>query len=157
MSDELQATNLPEEVSLINETDPTKLRQLIDIFNLNIRKKDIIRATKLSALQDRVVNEMSERIINHSDNFSNKDLLDYFKTIQDTQNKTDTSIDNVNIPIPTIQINHNEVNMNSESVLSRESKNKVSQTVQKILKELADKSEKENLFDNNQENLNEQQ
>lgn len=157
MSDELQATNLPEEVSLINETDPTKLRQLIDIFNLNIRKKDIIRATKLSALQDRVVNEMSERIINHSDNFSNKDLLDYFKTIQDTQNKTDTSIDNVNIPIPTIQINHNEVNMNSDSVLSRESKNKVSQTVQKILKELADKSEKENLFDNNQENLNEQQ
>ena len=157
MSDELQANNLPEEVSLINETDPTKLRQLIDIFNLNIRKKDIIRATKLSALQDRVVNEMSERIINHSDNFSNKDLLDYFKTIQDTQNKTDTSIDNVNIPIPTIQINHNEVNMNSESVLSRESKNKVSQTVQKILKELADKSEKENLFDNNQENLDEQQ
>ena len=157
MSEELQANNLPEEVSLINETDPTKLRQLIDIFNLNIRKKDIIRATKLSALQDRVVNEMSERIINHSDNFSNKDLLDYFKTIQDTQNKTDTSIDNVNIPIPTIQINHNEVNMNSEPVLSRESKNKVSQTVQKILKELADKSEKENLFDNNQENLNEQQ
>ena len=157
MSDELQATNLPEEVSLINETDPTKLRQLIDIFNLNIRKKDIIRATKLSALQDRVVNEMSERIINHSDNFSNKDLLDYFKTIQDTQNKTDTSIDNVNIPIPTIQINHNEVNMNNDSVLSRESKNKVSQTVQKILKELADKSEKENLFDNNQENLDEQQ
>lgn len=157
MSDELQATNLPEEVSLINETDPTKLRQLIDIFNLNIRKKDIIRATKLSALQDRVVNEMSERIINHSDNFSNKDLLDYFKTIQDTQNKTDTSIDNVNIPIPTIQINHNEVNMNSDSVLSRESKNKVSQTVQKILKELADKSEKENLFENNQENFNEQQ
>ena len=157
MSDELQANNLPEEVSLINETDPTKLRQLIDIFNLNIRKKDIIRATKLSALQDRVVNEMSERIINHSDNFSNKDLLDYFKTIQDTQNKTDTSIDNVNIPIPTIQINHNEVNMNSDSVLSRESKNKVSQTVQKILKELADKSEKENLFENNQENFNEQQ
>ena len=155
MSDELQATNLPEEVSLINETDPTKLRQLIDIFNLNIRKKDIIRATKLSALQDRVVNEMSERIINHSDNFSNKDLLDYFKTIQDTQNKTDTSIDNVNIPIPTIQINHNEVNMNSDSVLSRESKNKVSQTVQKILKELADKSEEENLFESNQENLNE--
>lgn len=155
MSEELQANNLPEEVSLINETDPTKLRQLIDIFNLNIRKKDIIRATKLSALQDRVVNEMSERIINHSDNFSNKDLLDYFKTIQDTQNKTDTSIDNVNIPIPTIQINHNEVNMNSESVLSRESKNKVSQTVQKILKELADKSEKEDLFESNQENFNE--
>ena len=155
MSEELQANNLPEEVSLINETDPTKLRQLIDIFNLNIRKKDIIRATKLSALQDRVVNEMSERIINHSDNFSNKDLLDYFKTIQDTQNKTDTSIDNVNIPIPTIQINHNEVNMNSDSVLSRESKNKVSQTVQKILRELADKSEEENLFESNQENFNE--
>lgn len=155
MSDELQATNLPEEVSLINETDPIKLRQLIDIFNLNIRKKDIIRATKLSTLQDKVVNEMSERIINHSDNFSNKDLLDYFKTIQDTQNKTDTSIDTVNIPIPTIQINHNEVNMNSDSMLSRESKNKVSQTVQKLLKELADKSEEENLFESNQEKLNE--
>ena len=155
MSDELQVTNLPEEVSLINETDPIKLRQLIDIFNLNIRKKDIIRATKLSTLQDKVVNEMSERIINHSDNFSNKDLFDYFKTIQDTQNKTDTSIDTVNIPIPTIQINHNEVNMNSDSMLSRESKNKVSQTVQKLLKELADKSEEENLFESSQENLNE--
>ena len=156
MPEELQTNNLPEEVSLLNETDPTKLRQLIDIFNLNIRKKDIIRATKLSTLQDKVVNEMSERINNHSDNFSNKDLLDYFKTIQDTQNKTDTSIDTVNIPIPTIQINHNEVNMNSDSALSRESKNKVSQAVQKILKSLADKSDEENLFVDSQESTDEQ-
>lgn len=39
--------------------------------------------------------------------------------------------------------------MNSDSMLSRESKNKVSQAVQKILRELADKSEKENLFESN--------
>lgn len=143
MSDELMPT---EDMTkqLIEETNPAQLNYIIDLFNLNIRKKDILRASKLSALQDTIVSEMGERISKHSDNFSNKDLLDYFRTIQDTQSKTNTTLTDVNIP--TIQINHNEVNMNGEAVLSRESKNKVSQTVQKILRELAEKQAQEEIL-----------
>ena len=56
MSDELQANNLPEEVSLINETDPTKLRQLIDIFNLNsLPKKSLCVNTKPQTLLQKLI------------------------------------------------------------------------------------------------------
>lgn len=143
MSDELMPTGEMTK-QLIEETNPAQLNYIIDLFNLNIRKKDILRASKLSALQDTIVSEMGERVSKHSDNFSNKDLLDYFRTIQETQSKTNTTLTDVNIP--TIQINHNEVNMNGETQLSRESKNKVSQAVQKILKELAEKQAQEEIL-----------
>lgn len=41
---------------------------------------------------------MQARVEEHADEFSNKDLLDYFKTIQDTLSKSDTLITPENMP-----------------------------------------------------------
>ena len=42
------------EQKLIAEQDTQELQQIVDLFNLNIRKKDILRARKLSNLQDKI-------------------------------------------------------------------------------------------------------
>lgn len=116
------------EKRLLNEYDSDEIKNIIDIFNMNLRKKDIIRVAKLSELQDKVSTQMAERITNNADAFNNKDLLEYFKAIQQTISKSDTSP--VKIPV---QINQQlNVNMQTDS-LDRESKSRVLAAIQSIL------------------------
>ena len=61
------------EQKLIAEQDTQELQQIVDLFNLNIRKKDILRARKLSNLQDKISDQMQARVEEHADEFSNKD------------------------------------------------------------------------------------
>ena len=108
------------EQKLIAEQDTQELQQIVDLFNLNIRKKDILRARKLSNLQDKISDQMQARVEEHADEFSNKDLLDYFKTIQDTLSKSDTLITPENMPA--IQINQQNLNITvGETSLNKES------------------------------------
>ena len=88
---------------LIDSTDSSAINDIIDIFNLNMKKKDVVRANALSELQDKISKQIEQRIDNKADEFSNKDLLDYFKTVQEFINKSATNTDTVKVP--TIQIN----------------------------------------------------
>lgn len=120
------------EQKLISEQDTQELQQIVDLFNLNIRKKDILRARKLSNLQDKISDQMQARVEEHADEFSNKDLLDYFKTIQDTLSKSDTLITPENMPA--IQINQQNLNITvGETSLNKESKDKVMDKVKELL------------------------
>lgn len=112
---------------IIKEDNPEELKNIINLFNINIKKKDILRASKLNDLQDKTLEQIAERIEKTPDLFSNKDLLDYYKVMQDTLNKADTSTDN----LPNIQINQNIVNMTP--TIDRESKERVIQAVKEIL------------------------
>lgn len=119
------------EKRLLSENDTNEIKNIVELFNLNIQKKNIIRVNKLNNLQDKVYNQIEKRLEKYPDNFSNKDLLDYFKTIQDTVDKTDISTEN--IKAPTIQINQqNNINLNGDQ-LNAESKRKVAETVRAIL------------------------
>lgn len=120
------------EQRLISETDIDELKNVINLFNLNIKKKDIIRTNKLSNLQDLVTDQMSERLEKNAGAFSNKDLIDYFKIIQDSINKADTSLDTVDTPA--IQFNQ-QVNLNvqSKNELDKDSRDRVAMAVQSIL------------------------
>lgn len=120
------------EQKLIAEQDTQELQQIVDLFNLNIRKKDILRARKLSNLQDKISDQMQARVEEHADEFSNKDLLDYFKTIQDTLSKSDTLITPENMPA--IQINQQNLNITvGDTSLNKESKDKVMDKVKELL------------------------
>ena len=48
----------------------------------------MIRGVKLSEVQDKVVDQLSMRLTERADNFSNEDLIKYLKTTQETLNKT---------------------------------------------------------------------
>ena len=132
------------EQELLEENDPNKLKDIISLFNVNIQKKQLIRSNKLNDLQDLVYNQMSERIEKKPGEFSNKDLLDYFKVIQDTISKTSSEVDVENIPI---QINQNQLNINMQDTLSKESKEKVVDA----LKSIFSKYGENNLIENESE------
>ena len=128
----INLSNEELEQRLIDETDIDNMKNIINLFNLNIKKKDIVRTAKLNDLQDKVYDQMDKRLTHKADEFSNADLLSYYKTIQESINKSDTTLDKVDTPA--IQIVQNQLNINQENdELSRESKKKVIDLVQKFM------------------------
>ena len=124
-----------EELSdrILNETDIEQFDKMKNLFDLNMKKKEIIRLNKLNDLQDLTVEEMSNRLQKRSGEFSNQDLLGYFKTIQDSISKSDTSLDGIDVASIKVIQNQLNINMNNEDGLSRESKNKVIEAIRSIL------------------------
>lgn len=118
---------------ILNETDLEQLDKIKSVFDLNIKKKEILRVNKLNELQDLTIDEMSNRLQNKSGEFSNQDLLGYFKTIQETINKSDTSLDTVNTAAIKVIQNQLNINVNTEPELNRESKEKVLNAIRSIL------------------------
>lgn len=118
---------------ILNETDIEQLDKIKNIFDLNIKKKEILRLSRLSDLQDLTVEEMSSRLQNRSGEFSNQDLIGYFKTIQDTISRSDTSLDSVDTASIKVIQNQLNINVNDENQLSRESKTKVIDAIRSIL------------------------
>ena len=113
------------ELSTINELETKwmeeesldEINKIVEMFNVNLQKKNIIRSAKLSDVQDKVVQQMTDRFEQRADSFSNDDLIKYHKIIQETLTKTDTTMDNVKTPTIQInqQVNVDNVNFNSES------------------------------------------
>lgn len=119
------------ERQLMSEKDPARVKEIIDLFNLHLKKKEAIRTNQLSELQDKTLSQMEARLEKKADNFSNADLIAYYKTIQDSLSKADTNFDNISIP--QIQVNQ-QINIGSDSpVLTRESRQKVLDAVRLIL------------------------
>lgn len=117
---------------ILKENNPDELKDLIELFNLNLKKKDIIRSEMLSDVQDRIVDQMSKRIETRPDEFSNADLLNYHKVVQDTLQKSDNNIDDINVP--QIQINQQfNVNNADTDSFDKESRQRILSIVQAIL------------------------
>lgn len=131
MANDLKLTTPMEELedSILSSDDPNELYDIIDLFNLNIQKKNIIRNNKLSEIQDKVVEKMLERIQEEPWNFSNDDLVKFHKVIQDSLAKSNTSLDETNIP--SIQLNQ-QINISTPE-FNRESREKILLAVNEIL------------------------
>ena len=118
------------EARLIEEENIDEINKIVEMFNVNLQKKNIIRSAKLSDVQDKVVQQMTDRFEQRADSFSNDDLIKYHKIIQETLTKTDTTMDN--IKTPTIQINQ-QVNVDNVAFDS-DSRKKILEVVNNILK-----------------------
>lgn len=120
-------------LDIIKEKNPEELKDLTNLFNMNQAKKSIERANKYSKLLDNVVDKMSERIEKRADQFTNEDLLDYLNAIQKALEKNEmTDISNEMAPIIQYQQN-NQVNINVDSGLNRESREKVMDAIKAIM------------------------
>ena len=117
------------ETKLLNEDNLDEINKIVEMFNVNLQKKNIIRSAKLSDVQDKVVQQMTDRFEQRADSFSNDDLIKYHKIIQETLTKTDTTMDNVKTP--TIQINQ-QVNVDNVTFNS-ESRKRILEAVNNIL------------------------
>lgn len=139
--DNLSLTTATQDIEkqLLEEEDLDTLNDVISLFNISLKKKNLVRSSKLSEVQDKIVNQIAARVDDRPDNFSNEDLLKYYKTIQDTLSKTDTSLDDMKVP--TIQLNQ-QINIDNGNEFNRESRKKIIDTVNQIL-ELAKNNSQE--------------
>lgn len=125
------------EKDILKEDNIDSLNDLVDIFNVNLRKKDIIRNNKLSEVQDKVVDQMTERVTKKADEFSNADLLNYHKVIQDTISKTNSTLDGIKTP----NIHIEQINLNEEDKFDSASRKRILSAVNAILKSTQETTE----------------
>ena len=137
-----EVMNMPLEQKILNEENVDELQNLIDLFNLNLKKKDIVRSAKLSEMQDKIVDQMSERIEKRPGEFSNTDWLNYHKAVQESLTKSNNTLDDVKLP--NIQINQ-QLNINNADTDSfdRDSRRHIIETVDEILQEMTNQSKGE--------------
>lgn len=155
---ELLKENTDDVVSkLIESQDIEEIKRLTQLFNVNQMKKDAIRVIKLNDILDKLDNQVSERVEKYPDQFSNIDLLKYVDTIQQTINKSNQTITNIN-QTPLIQLNQqNNIVQVSEDALTRESREKIVNIVKQFLEnsqkspEVIDIKQDEVVYYNNEE------
>ena len=126
------------ENEIMASDDADELSDIIDIFNLNLQKKNLVRNKKLNDIQDKVVERMLEKIESEPWEFSNDDLIKFHKIIQETLTKSQ-NIDKSEIPM--IKVNQ-QINVNSPN-FDRESRAKILSAVNDILNNKQYKLEKE--------------
>lgn len=124
MSDNRKLTDI---IKGIEEASPESSNDIIKIFNESLQKKTLIRSASYSDLLDKIIEQMGTRLDKRAGEFSNKDLLDYLKVIEDASRKTQAE----ELPIPTIQ-NNTQININNNE-LSRESRENVINFVKQFL------------------------
>ena len=126
---------------ILNAETLEETKDLTALFNLNDRKRNVLRIMKMNNLLDDVTEKIIERFEKRPDNFTNEDLL---KFMQATENSIDRANKKLNLvdETPAIQlIQNNQVNVNTVNGLDRESRLKVTETVQEILKRIAASNE----------------
>ena len=118
---------------VIDEKDVDRTRDLVQLFNLNVAKKNVVRILKLNGLLDSVSDTMIDRFEKHPGEFSNEDLLKYMQVIQQS---IDNANKNLNLVDQTqaITLNqNNQVNVNIIDTLDRDSKERIADAVKAIL------------------------
>ena len=125
----LEATEITNQI--ISEKDPSKIDDLTQLFLLNKKKKDLVRINKLSNLIDTIDDEVIARFEEEPESFDNDQLIKYMSSTQQIVNSTLQGINNT----PSILINNqkNEIHI-SDSGLNRESRAKVLEVIDNILK-----------------------
>ena len=129
-----QTTDIAQQI--LDETDVDKIKDLTNLFNLNARKRNVARVLKMTDLLDRVTDQMLTRFERTPDNFSNEDLIKFMQVTENSIEKANTSISQVD-ETPAIQLQqNNQVNINIGDSLNRESRQRVTDTVQAILSKI---------------------
>lgn len=119
-----------KKLQLLNATTKKELEEIVAVFNLDIAKKNLLRSSVYSDLVDKVIAEMGDRIDKVPGQFSNKELLDYVSVLQAQLTKSSAE----NKEIPTIAIQQNIVNVNSQlNQFDRESKDRMRDALKSIL------------------------
>lgn len=127
---------------IMQEDDPNKTKDLVNVFNWNISKKNIARIHTLNNLYDSITAQMVERVEKRADQFSNSDLLDYVKTIQTAIDTNTKNLSQVKEPPVILHQNNTQINVNLADSFDRQTRERILSAVQATLKQ-AQRSDKE--------------
>lgn len=119
--------------SIEKEKDPEKTKQLIDLFNWTISKKNMNRIIKLNGLYDDVTDQMVYRFKNRPDQFTNSDLIDYMKAVQGAIDTSSKNLDQAK-ETPVIVQNNTQVNINvNQNEFDRDARQRILEAIQATL------------------------
>lgn len=120
--------------NIIEEDNVDKLKDLTHLFNAHQTKRQILRTNALNDLQDALVGQMLEKLNQVPDNFNNTDIANWMRVVTQALDATQKSVSQIDtVPIVNIQQN-NQINLNSVGTLSKESRDKISEVLNQILK-----------------------
>ena len=122
--------------NILEEENPNKTKDLVDLFNWNMSKKNIARLQKLNNLYDSITDQMVERVEKRADQFSNGDLIDYVKTIQSAIDINTKNLSQVQEPPLIVQQNNTQINVNVADTFDREAKERILAAVQATLNQI---------------------
>ena len=136
---------------ILDEEDIDRVKDLTTLFNLNAQKRNVMRVIRMNDLLDKVTDQVIERFEKRPENFSNDDLIKY---MQVTENAIDRANKHLNLVEETPQIQlmqNNQVNINIDSDLDRDSRERVMNAVRAILSskptDLPNTTEVDNVID----------
>ena len=141
-NDKITDLSVPEEVKqadidlitqIVGESDTEKLKDLTNLFNAFQVKRNILRVNALNDVQDRLVQQMRDRLDKFPDNFSNGDIALWAKTVQSALDSTQGKIKEVESMPTIVHQNNTQVNINVEDSLNRESRERILNALQLIL------------------------
>lgn len=127
-----KSTQLAQQI--MEETDIDKVKDLTNLFNLDMQKRNVARVLKMTDLLDQVTDQVLTRFERTPDNFSNEDLIKFMQVTENSIEKANKTLSQVD-QTPAIQYQqNNQVNINIGDSLNRESRQRVTDTVQALLK-----------------------
>ena len=119
--------------TILDESDPNKAKGMVDQFNWNIAKKNLLRLLKLSGLYDAISDEVLNRFERNPNNFTNDELLDFLNTIQNAMEKASKAMKGAEEP-QYIQIKQdNNIHVNILDSFDRDSKERITDAIKSIL------------------------
>ena len=122
--------------NLINTNDASEIDNMVPVFNSFFKKREIMQKHTEYDLKDRLLERMLERLDKTPDNFNNSDLAVWMKTIQQAIDSSQKNIDQQQSVTPTQTVNYqqnNNVHVSIADTLSRESRSRITDAIQKIL------------------------
>lgn len=129
---------------IMQEEDPDRLKKLVQLFNLNLSKKSVARSISINTLIDHVTDQMEERLVKRADEFSNLELINYLKVLQDSLDRSSKAMEQVNeAPVINFTQNNNTVNIgNGDSTgIDRESRERIMDAVSAYLSGIQNKED----------------
>ena len=150
-----EESNLPCEVDSSKQlldkinsvTSTEELKEVANLFNLNITKKELARGMLQDELLDLVLQQAGERLKKRPGELSTKDLLDYMTAFQNNLARTSSYVDKVE-NAPTIQVNNDNKKVNvTINTLSRDSSDNILEALNQMLQSIGEGQSLENLVD----------
>lgn len=123
---------------LIQTQEIDQVKDLTHLFNVSQTKRNALRIQALNDVQDALVRQMADRLAKQPDNFNNADIASWMKVVQQVMDTSQKGVDQVST-LPAItyqQTNNTQVNVNVADTLSRESRDRITDAVQKILQNI---------------------
>ena len=136
---DINSKNIAQQI--LDSTSVEEVQDLTELFNLNTKKKNVVRVLKMNDLLDKVTDQVLDRFNKRPDNFSNEDLIKFMQVTENSLDRASKHVSDIeDLNTITLQQN-NQVNINVAGELNRDSRAKVADAVSAILKKLQNSQE----------------